>query len=143
MPDKIAGFFDEYRFLSNFYPSLITVRGMECPTVEHAYQALKFEDPAVQALVIMQPTAGQAKREGRRHPLRSGWEIAKLQVMRVLLLKKFRIAQLQVQLLATGTAELEETNYWGDTYWGVCMGEGANHLGRLLMELRDDPMRLS
>ncbi len=136
MPEKIAGFFDEYRFLSNFYPSLITVQGMECPTVEHAYQALKFEDPAVQALVIMQRTPGQAKREGQQHSLRSGWEMDKLQVMRVLLAKKFRIDYLHGQLLATGSAELEETNYWGDTYWGVCKGEGTNHLGRLLMELR-------
>ncbi len=119
------------------------VRGMECPTVEHAYQAMKFADPAVQALVIMQPTPGLAKREGRQHSLRSGWEIAKLQVMRVLLRKKFRISYLQVQLLATGLVELEETNYWGDTYWGVCKGEGANHLGLLLMELRDKPMKIS
>jgi predicted NAD-dependent protein-ADP-ribosyltransferase YbiA (DUF1768 family) len=34
--------------------------------------------------------------------------------------------------------ELVEYNYWGDLYWGVCRGEGENHLGRILMEIRSE-----
>jgi len=109
---------------------------MQCATVEHAFQALKFLDPAHQALVLMQPTPKEAKWEGQRHPLRPGWEIAKLQVMRSLLKKKFAIVGLRQQLIDTAPRELEETNWWNDTYWGVCRGEGSNHLGLLLMELR-------
>jgi predicted NAD-dependent protein-ADP-ribosyltransferase YbiA (DUF1768 family) len=33
--------------------------------------------------------------------------------------------------------ELIEGNWWGDTYWGVCNGVGENHLGKLLMKIRD------
>lgn len=29
-----------------------------------------------------------------------------------------------------------EGNTWGDKFWGVCDGEGENHLGKLLMEVR-------
>lgn len=41
-------------------------------------------------------------------------------------------------LIATGDAILREGNHWGDRFWGVDArtGEGENHLGRLLMELR-------
>lgn len=28
-------------------------------------------------------------------------------------------------------------NYWKDTYWGVCNGVGENHLGKLLMKIRE------
>ena len=42
-------------------------------------------------------------------------------------------------LVATGDRELIEGNTWGDTFWGVDKntGQGENHLGRILMELRD------
>ncbi len=44
---------------------------------------------------------------------------------------------LKEMLLATGDAELEEGNHWGDCFWGVCAGIGQNHLGKILMRLRD------
>jgi hypothetical protein len=40
------------------------------------------------------------------------------------------------KLLATEYVELIEGNNWGDTFFGVCNGEGENWLGRLLMNLR-------
>lgn len=47
--------------------------------------------------------------------------------------------ELAAMLIATGDAELVEGNTWGDTFWGrdLATGHGENHLGRLLMELRD------
>jgi len=41
-------------------------------------------------------------------------------------------------LLKTGTQDLVEGNTWGDTFWGVCRGKGKNHLGRLLMLVRQE-----
>ena len=46
--------------------------------------------------------------------------------------------RLLTKLLATGDAHIEEGNYWNDTYWGVCKGEGYNHLGRILMQVRGE-----
>ncbi len=42
-------------------------------------------------------------------------------------------------LLDTGNKTLKEGNYWRDLYWGVDLktGEGENHLGKTLMQLRD------
>lgn len=34
--------------------------------------------------------------------------------------------------------EIVEENSWRDTYWGVCKGVGENHLGKILMKIRDE-----
>ena len=44
---------------------------------------------------------------------------------------------LKLKLAATEDVHLEEGNAWGDTYWGVCDGIGENHLGKILMCLRE------
>lgn len=56
--------------------------------------------------------------------------------MEDLLIQKFKIPELVKALLDTGTAELIEGNWWGDKFWGVCRGQGKNHLGKLLMKIR-------
>lgn len=45
---------------------------------------------------------------------------------------------LRDKLLATHPELLIEGNFWGGTFWGVCAGEGSNHLGRLLMKIRGE-----
>ena len=42
----------------------------------------------------------------------------------------------------TGDGYLEETNTWGDTYWGYTNGRGRNFLGRLIARIRDTPLDL-
>ena len=46
-------------------------------------------------------------------------------------------SELREKLIATGDKELIEGNHWNDRFWGVCRGKGQNHLGKLLMELRE------
>lgn len=58
-----------------------------------------------------------------------------------LLRSKFNDHNLQGSLLATKDAELEEGNTCGDTVWGISpigSGNGANMLGKLLMQVRDE-----
>ena len=70
--------------------------------------------------------------------MRSDWEGVKLQVMEDLLVQKFAHAELKTQLSQTGNALLVEGNYWGDSFWGVDNRKGGqNHLGKLLMKIRD------
>lgn len=47
-----------------------------------------------------------------------------------------RNEDLKAMLLATGDEGLIEGNWWGDTFWGECKGQGENHLGRILMKIR-------
>lgn len=133
---KIESFIGEYRFLSNFAPSEIEVDGHSYATVEHAFQALKTENPTEQEIVRSARTPGQAKKLGRGVTLRADWNTARVGVMKMLLEKKFADKVLRAELLATADAELVEGNYWNDFFWGVCRGRGENWLGKLLMEIR-------
>jgi ribA/ribD-fused uncharacterized protein len=135
---EIKGFFEEYGWLSNFYEAPIEWDGREYPSTESAYQSAKTLSRN-KRLEFTEMTAGQSKRAGRRLSLRYDWEEVKERVMYEVCKDKFtRHTELKEKLLSTGDAYLEETNYWGDTYWGVCEGVGKNRLGHILMEIRKE-----
>lgn len=133
----ITRFQGKYRFLSNFYPATILLDGVEYPTVENAYQASKYLPRHRKDFTTMAP--GQAKRMGRKsRELPVAWETIKTFQMKFLLRQKFEHPDLREQLLLTGTEEIIEGNTWGDMFWGMYNGVGSNHLGRLLMEIREE-----
>lgn len=134
---KVNGFQGGYRFLSNFWPATVIYDDDTYPTVEHAYQAAKTLDVDARIRIQWASKPGDAKRMGRRIKLREDWESIKLHVMDSLLMQKFAAEPLLSKLLGTGDDELIEANTWGDTYWGVCNGVGDNHLGKLLMVVRE------
>jgi len=135
---EVKGFNGKYRFLSNFYPSKVTLDGLEYDTVEAAFQAAKTDDVADRRAIREADKPAEAKRLGRKVTLRQDWEKVKIGVMEDLCRQKFKQAAFKEKLLATGDAYLEETNTWNDTFWGVCRGHGKNHLGKVLMKLRDE-----
>lgn len=135
----ILGFNKEYRFLSNFYPATVEYDGLEYSSTEHAYQAAKTEDAAQRRRIREAQKPGDAKRLGKQVKMRTDWEQIKVGVMKDLVRQKFtNHKELKEKLLATGDAHLEETNTWNDTFWGVCKGKGQNHLGKILMEVREE-----
>lgn len=136
---RIVSFSGEYEFLSNFSFSPLCINGNVYPTIEHAFQAAKTEDKAWQKRIQEAPTPGQAKRLGRKCPMKADWDTLKVKVMRTLVHKKFgTYVKFRQQLLETGDSELVEGNTWGDKFWGVDVttGKGMNHLGQILMEVR-------
>lgn len=139
-PVVIREFRGLYGFLSNFWPSPVIWQGVLYPSVEHAYQAAKTDDPAWIARIAAAATPAEAKRLGGRLPVRQTWNRERLAVMEALLRQKFAHPDLRAQLLATGDVQLYEGNAWGDRFWGVDLrtGEGRNILGRLLMQIRND-----
>lgn len=135
----INAFTGTYRFLSNFYPAVVTYEGVAFPSVEHAYQAAKTHNLTLRRTIARYRYAADAKRAGKNLPLRDDWELVKRDTMRTLLAKKFAVGSgLADQLLATGDEMLVEGNWWNDTYWGVCDGVGQNWLGVLLMQRRTE-----
>lgn len=139
MPEKqIRQFKDEFRYLSNFHPCSIVFEEEVYPSVEHAYQAAKTLDLHERALIRAKRRPGEAKKAGQQVVLRPDWEEVKLSIMEHLLRQKFASGNLRIWLLATKGYELIEGNYWNDTFWGVCNGVGENHLGKLLMKIREE-----
>jgi ribA/ribD-fused uncharacterized protein len=149
--DRFAG---RYAFLSNFYPSSVEMDGDTYPTVEHAFQAAKAPGGnKVRKLIRDVPTPGEAKRIGRQVTLRENWDEVRLGVMEDLLRAKFANDELASMLLSTAPRPLIEGNTWGDRFWGCVLvkrttpwdgdnavpcWDGQNHLGSLLMKVRDD-----
>lgn len=145
----INAFRGKYDFLSNFYVGvnpIYTSSGLPGKTLEHAYQAEKAQDKLDQLMVLAAETPAKAKEAGRRVQLSPNWEYDKVDIMARLLQQKFADdPDLRARLLATGDDELVEGNTWGDMFWGVDLkpnsktfGYGANMLGILLMDLRED-----
>jgi ribA/ribD-fused uncharacterized protein len=149
MVDYIRGFFEEHRFLSNFFASPVTYDDEVYSTVEHAFQAAKFDDLDYRETIRNAGSPGQSKRLGRTrdYPLREGWDSGlAVRVMAELVLDKFvSNPELGKRLLATGDAILVETNDWGDDIWGdstTTDKPGRNQLGIILMNVRAALQRL-
>lgn len=137
----IRGFTGEYRFLSNFYPAKVYLGDIQFSTVEHAYQASKVFDIKIKKGIakLNANQASKVKKLGRELPMRGDWDDIKLSVMEDLVRQKFTLnTNLGEKLLATGDSYIEETNNWGDTFWGVYRGVGQNNLGKILMMIRSE-----
>lgn len=145
----IDGFFGEYRFLSNFYPSPIKFEhpryaGLtKAPTVEHAFQASKTLDCLWIPRILTAERPGEAKFLGREVPAREDWEELKDGIMAELVVRKFmQNVVLRSRLLNTGSVFLIEGNNWHDNHFGFCHCkrcaniEHENMLGHILMEVR-------
>lgn len=131
---------DNYGEFSNFAKIGFEEEGKYWPTVEHYFQAKKFEGQAYEERIRIAYTAKDARNMGRsrEHPIRSNWEDVKVEVMRLALKRKFEThAKVKEMLINTGCEELIESSPF-DYFWG-CGGDGSgqNMLGKLLMELRD------
>ena len=143
----ITSFDGPNRFLSNFWPAPVVAKdGTEFGTVEQAFQYEKFlgdwptlEEARKKLRATNTPAA--AKRIAKQYLklLSADWHERKLDVMRRLLAQKFKAgSKLAAMLDGTGDVKLIEGNNWGDKFWGVYKGEGENHLGRLLMQIRNE-----
>lgn len=141
--NKIINLFSEKNaFLSNFAPCKVSYAGVQFTSVEAAYQAAKCKkwDDTLKFKFL---TAAEAKKLGRRVEMRPDWDDIRnyrLIVMEELLREKFsdKNPELKQKLIDTYDAELIEGNTWNDTFWGVCAGVGENHLGKLLMKIREE-----
>lgn len=139
---EIKGF-SEFEWPSNFYilePFIF--ENIEYSTTENFYQAMKSNNPEIR-LHISKLKPGQSKRYTKKDSfiLRDDWEDVKYSVMETALRIKFGQEKMAKFLLATRDIYIEETNTWDDVYWGVCNGVGLNHLGLLLMKIRNELQR--
>ena len=137
-------FFDpsdiESGFLSNFYRSEVKLDGTIWPTVEHYYQAQKFQDAAQVERIRQASTPRHAKNLGQARDvtLREDWGTHRMTAMLRALTAKFtQHVLLQQKLMMTGDAIFVEASPH-DGFWGNGPdGRGENRLGYLLTSLRD------
>jgi len=135
----MVAFIGEKAFLSNMHPCELSiiyngvVYNFHCS--EAAYQAMKCPERIDEFTELNGP---KSKALGRKVELRSDWSSVLIDVMRYVINCKFRQNPELAERLMAVEGEIVEYNEWKDTFWGVYEGVGENHLGRLLMELRND-----
>lgn len=138
-----------YGCFSNFSPHPIEIDKTFWSTVEHYYQAQKFEgspDEAIIALIHAASTPEEAAALGRcsNHQLRSDWEIVKTKVMRKAVLKKFLTHRDIGEILLSTEDNLLVEDSPNDYFWGCGANRtGLNHLGKILMNVREELRILS
>lgn len=131
-----------YGEFSNFYPSSMSIGSKDYETVEHYYQSKKFEGTKYEEIIRTQRSPMKAKQvayseEAKKYFINRWDDETKLLVMGKALRVKFNIPRFKNILLSSGTSEIIEYSN-RDYFWGRGDdGAGANMLGKLLMELRE------
>jgi predicted NAD-dependent protein-ADP-ribosyltransferase YbiA (DUF1768 family) len=120
--------------------------GIKYFAVENFYQAMKIDsqrrDLRVE-IAAMHPHASKGcfRKFPDKFKVSDAWGLqAKVKTMRTALAWKFAPGtSWHDKLLATTDEPIIEFNNWGDTFWGwdIRKQEGSNHLGKLLMGMRD------
>lgn len=138
-----------YGAFSNLYRREIEFEGVTFITAEHAYQAGKARKSAVQAWLMAAPSPAllaMAAHGLYYWDITPGWSTVKFDRMRAVLRAKFtQHEDLQQLLLSTGNAKLIETATTDNPVnrlWGEVNGVGKNMLGVMLMELRNELLRV-
>ena len=133
---------DDSYFLTNFAPYPVTLNGKVWPTSEHYFQAMKFpNNPEIQEIIRTAAKGSTAKELAAdyKKAMRSDWFSVSRSIMKIVMLAKFtQNLDAQKLLLATGDKLLVEANPV-DSFWAAgADGNGTNHTGLLLMEVRSE-----
>lgn len=139
---------EQFGGLSNMASGFpLEVNGVRIRTSEALYQACRFpQNPKIQRLIIQQRSPMTAKMLGKPHreETRPDWEKVRVKIMRWCL--RVKLAQngqtFGALLCSTGDRPIVEESR-KDDFWGAKAVDeetlvGANVLGRLLMELREE-----
>lgn len=118
----------------------IELEGREWPSLEHYYQAMKFESEAEQEKIRSAGHPRKARRMGRsrlRKRRRDWRKVKRVFMTRALYIKCKTYPPIAEKLLATGSQPLVENSQY-DYFWGCGRDRrGSNHYGRILMGVRE------
>jgi ribA/ribD-fused uncharacterized protein len=126
--------------LAPFSKHAFVLEDLRWPSVEHYYQAMKFDDAAHRERIRSAPHPAKAHRLGRkRRPrIRSDWDDVRETIMtRGTYIKCRTHPEVAAALLATGERMLVENSQY-DYFWGIGRDtRGHNRYGKVLARVRD------
>jgi ribA/ribD-fused uncharacterized protein len=113
---------------------------LEWPSVEHYFQAMKFEDKAYQESIRCADHPKKARKLGRTRfrRIRKDWRSVKVVYMTRAVYTLCRTyPDIAAKLVATGSNKMVESSQY-DYFWGCGRDRrGDNHYGKVLMSVRD------
>ncbi len=136
---KIPYYESSYFVFSNFSPHAILYKGVLYPTAEHAFHAAKFDDKKIKEEIRLAGSPLVAYELGKKYKSlrKADWDAIKVEVLRDILVEKVHQHEEVMQtLIGTGEEEIVEDNP-NDDFWGNGKdGNGQNHAGKILMDIR-------
>ncbi|MFA5131714.1 MAG: NADAR family protein [Candidatus Paceibacterota bacterium] len=139
--DPIFFYEHDYYIFSNFSSFAIVWKENLCMTSEHAYHTEKFEDEELKQMIRTTRSAHAALLLAKEHKdeYRKDWDDVKLGIMKKILHAKVeQHPYVKKKLLDSGNRQIIEDS-WRDDFWGWGPHkDGANHLGKLWMEVREE-----
>ncbi len=131
---------DPDHLLSAYAHAPFTLDGAEWPTVEHYYQAMKFDDAAYREEIRQAATVAVAVKMGKSwgHQRRKDWKKNSIVVMtRGTYIKCRTYPAIAQELLDTGEITIAELSMY-DYFWGSGRDmRGMNNFGKMLMSVRN------
>ena len=133
-------------WFSNMIPlsSPIIYQNISYTTVENFYQAMKLPKDRTDLrseIASLNPYKSKTSiRNKSKYQFREDWiKEESLKVMEYALRIKFSQSPYREMLMMTDDWQITEWNNWGDVFWGkdIVTRVGENHLGNILMKIRD------
>lgn len=114
------------------------------PSVEHYYQAMKFEDPELRAQIrdASNPDTAVKLAKKNKRRIRADWKNVRVTMMtRGVYIKCRSHPEVAQALLDTDAEKILETSQY-DYYWGCGRdGRGENAYGQVLMNVREQLLK--
>jgi ribA/ribD-fused uncharacterized protein len=130
---------DANEILSTYSRHGFDLDGVHWRSVEHYFQAMKFEDPDEREKVQRAEHPGIARRLGRRRlvKIRRDWSKVRRVIMTRATYTKCRThTEVAERLLDTGDRNIVETTLY-DYFWGLGRDQRGNNVyGAVLMDVR-------
>jgi len=131
--------YDEEFACSRIASKPFSLEDVEWPTVEHYYQAMRFENASYREQIRLAESPEIAVKLGKTlfKKKRSDWKKVETTIMTRALFTQCQIyPEMQEKLLATEDAVLVENSQY-DYFWGCGRDRrGENHYGKVLMGIR-------
>ena len=126
--------------LSSFSKHGFRLEDRDWPSVEHYFQAMKFEDTEYQEKIRLAEHPKKARKLGRtrRRKIRHDWsKVRTVMMTRGLYTKCKAHPEVAEALLNTGDIHIQEISLY-DYFWGTGRdARGKNAYGQVLMNIRD------
>jgi len=123
--------------LSSYSSHAFELDGDTWPSVEHYYQANKFEDESIKESIKTTSNAEEARKIAKKRNIRSDWKKNKVTFMtRAVYIKCCTHEDVRRSLLSTGDDDIVENSQY-DYFWGCGRDlRGDNVYGKILMDVR-------
>ena len=135
---------EQYQKFSNFVISPFMLDGTIWPSVNHYFQAAKFQGTddnwILEIIKASNPFEASRMGKSRQHPIQDNWNVKRNEVMKNAVKAKFeQNNELKELLLSTCENPILchniDDGWWGD---GVgCGGTNQNNLGKILQYVRE------